>query len=99
MRRYRPNLVVKGSKPYAEDSWGQIRIVSVAFQAAKACGRCRVTTVDPDRGEFSGKDPLKTLAGYRYVDGEARFGQNLIHLQPGFLEVGDEVGIIDSSSD
>ena len=99
MRRFRPNHVVKESKPYSEDSWGQIRIGSVAFQVAKACGRCRVTTVDPDRGEFSGKDPLKTLAGYRYVDGETRFGQNLIHLQPGFLEVGDEVGIIDSSSD
>ena len=99
MRRFRSYLVVKGSKPYAEDSWAQIRIGSIVFQVAKACGRCRVTTVDPDRGEFSGKDPLKTLAGYRYVDGEARFGQNLIHLQPGFLEVGDEAGIIDPLSD
>ena len=95
MERFRPNLVVRGTAPFAEDDWKQIRIGNAAFHVAKPCSRCRMITVDPARGEFSGDNPLKTLASYRTVNGQALFGQNLIHHQPGRLQVGDEVTILD----
>ncbi len=94
MERFRPNLVVCGTAPFAEDDWKQIRIGNVGFHVAKPCSRCRMTTVDPARGEFSGNDPLKTLASYRTVNGQALFGQNLVHHQPGRLQLGDEVTIL-----
>jgi hypothetical protein len=95
MERFRPNLVIRGAAPFAEDDWRQIRIGNVVFQVAKPCSRCRVTTVDSARGEFSGKEPLKTLATYRNVSGKTLFGQNLIHRQVGRLQVGNEVSIVD----
>ena len=69
---------------------------SFKFQVAKPCSRCRVTTVDSARGEFSGKEPLKTLATYRNVNGKTLFGQNLIHRQAGRLQVGNQVSIVDA---
>ena len=34
MNRFRPNLVVTGFQPFAEDGWRRIRIGSVTFQVA-----------------------------------------------------------------
>ena len=96
MRRFRPNLVISGSEAFEEDRMKRIQIGEISFQVAKPCGRCRVTTVDPDRGEFSGKDPLKTLAGFRRQNGEALFGQNLIHEQQGRIRVGDSLKILEN---
>src|SRR5258708_3426367 len=44
--RFRPNLVVAGTAPHAEDSWKRIRIGAVEFEVAKPCTRCVFTTVD-----------------------------------------------------
>jgi uncharacterized protein len=46
MDRFRPNLVVSGSPPFAEDGWPRFRIGAIAFRAAGACKRCILTTVD-----------------------------------------------------
>src|SRR5271165_518008 len=43
MNRFRPNVVVAGGEPWAEDRWRRIRIGDVAFRVAKPCGRCVVT--------------------------------------------------------
>jgi len=68
MRRFRPNLVIAGSAPYAEDGWRRIRIGALTFQVVKPCSRCVVTTVDPDTGLAEGPEPLRTLATYRRRD-------------------------------
>ena len=94
MKRFRPNLVVKNTKPYEEDSWKKIKIGECEFNVAKPCSRCVLTTVDPETGEFSGKEPLRTLASYRKVNGNVMFGQNLIATITGKLEVGMLVEII-----
>ena len=94
MKRFRPNLVVKNTKPYEEDSWKKIKIGECEFNVAKPCSRCVLTTVDPETGEFSGKEPLRTLASYRKVNGNVMFGQNLIGTKMGKLEVGMTVEII-----
>ena len=94
MKRFRPNLVVKNTKPYEEDSWKKIKIGECEFNVAKPCSRCVLTTVDPETGEFSGKEPLRTLATYRKHNGNVLFGQNLIGTKMGKLEVGMTVEII-----
>jgi len=90
MNRFRPNFVVRGCGPYAEDGWSRLRIGSVPFRVAEACPRCAITTVDQRTGA-RGKEPLRTLATYRKSDGEVFFGRNLIHDALGTVRVGDPV--------
>ena len=97
MKRFRPNLVVKNTEPYAEDNWKKIRIGECEFQIVKSCSRCILTTVDPETGKFSGKEPLRTLAGYRKQNGNVQFGQNLIATINGKLSVGMPVEIVTQS--
>jgi MOSC domain-containing protein len=92
MDRFRPNLVVRGCGPYAEDGWDEIRAGGAVFRVAEACPRCAITTVDQGSGE-RGKEPLKTLATYRKSGGGVLFGRNLIHSSPGNLRVGDPVEV------
>jgi hypothetical protein len=97
MKRFRPNMVVKNTEPYAEDNWKKIRIGECEFKIVKSCSRCILTTVDPDTGKFSGKEPLHTLAGYRKQSGNVQFGQNLIATINGKLSVGMPVEIVTHS--
>jgi uncharacterized protein YcbX len=60
MNRFRPNLVISGCEPFAEDSWDSIRIGTIAFRVVKPCDRCIVTTVEQTTGIRS-KEPLQTL--------------------------------------
>lgn len=92
MRRFRPNLVVSGFGPWAEDGWRRIRVGATEFRVAKPCGRCVVTTVDQDTAEVS-KEPLRTLATFRKVGSKVLFGQNLIHDGEGVVRVGDRVDV------
>jgi uncharacterized protein YcbX len=93
MNRFRPNLVVTGCAPYAEDAWRKIRIGEVIFHLVKPCARCATTTVDQATG-MMGKEPLATLAQYRKQNGKVLFGQNLLHENPGTIETGQPVIII-----
>jgi uncharacterized protein len=90
MNRFRPNFVVRGCGPYAEDGWGRLRIGSVPFRVAEPCPRCAITTVDQETGA-RGKEPLRTLANYRKFDGEVFFGRNLIQDALGSVHLGDPV--------
>lgn len=94
MRRFRPNLVVAGAPAYAEDSWRRIAVGGIPMRVVKPCSRCAITTVDPQTGRFSGKEPLATLATYRKRGNQVYFGQNLIHEGQGRLCVGDRVIIL-----
>lgn len=96
MNRFRPNLVVEGSEAFAEDTWKRIMIGETEFHVVKPCERCVITTVDQERGEKVGKEPLKTLATYRNQNGNVLFGQNLIAEQAGgSIYVGDEIEVIE----
>ena len=94
MRRFRPNLVVAGAEPYAEDHWQRIRVGSVPMRVVKPCSRCVITTVDPDTGRRTGQEPLATLAKYRRRGKHVYFGQNVIHEGRGELVVGDMVEVL-----
>lgn len=110
MNRFRPNVVVEGSDPFAEDRWARVRIGEARFRVVKPCGRCVMTTVDQTRGEFDGKEPLKTMAEFRsakiafpktfesfgHGPNAVLFGENLIPENPGaVIRVGDEVEVLE----
>ncbi|MDX1657088.1 MAG: MOSC domain-containing protein, partial [Candidatus Competibacteraceae bacterium] len=97
MERFRPNIVVSGCQPYAEDDWKMVRLGEILVHPVKPCARCAITTVDQQRGEVAGKEPLRTLAGYRRGDkAKVLFGQNLIHkTKVGELRVGDPVVVLE----
>lgn len=92
MARFRPNLVVAGAPPHAEDGWRRIRIGAVAFDLPKPCTRCVFTTVDPASGTFDASgEPLQTLKAYRRGASGVTFGMNLIARGSGTVRVGDPV--------
>lgn len=94
MNRFRPNIVITGCEPFAEDNWQVIRIGPVDFKVAKPCARCVIITTNQETAETS-KEPLRTLATYRNLPGQGvMFGQNLIHHHLGTIRVGDAVTVI-----
>jgi len=93
MNRFRPNVVVRGVKPFAEDTWSRIQIGYTEMAIVKPCARCVVTTIDKETLTKS-KEPLKTLASYRTRNGGAMFGQNVIPLNEGRLKLGMNVEIL-----
>lgn len=93
MNRFRPNLVVRGCEPFAEDGWRRIRVGEVEMALVKPCARCNVPTIDQDSAE-SGKEPNTTLAKFRKINGKVMFGMNVIPITVGQIQVGDSVEII-----
>jgi uncharacterized protein YcbX len=95
MLRFRPNLVVAGTEPHAEDGWKRIRIGDVELDVVKSCTRCVFTTVDFERGERDPSgEPLRTLTQYRRSPNGVTFGQNLIPRKLGTVHVGDTVEVL-----
>ncbi|GAA5183097.1 MOSC domain-containing protein [Rugosimonospora acidiphila] len=96
MTRFRPNAVVDGAAPWAEDEWlgRRVRIGAVTFRVPKPCDRCVITTTDQETGA-RGREPLRTLARHRNVNQGLLFGVNLIPDGRGEIAVGDEVAVLD----
>nr|XP_018891553.3 mitochondrial amidoxime-reducing component 1 [Gorilla gorilla gorilla] len=99
---FRPNIVISGCDVYAEDSWDELLIGDVELKRVMACSRCILTTVDPDTGVMSRKEPLETLKSYRQCDPSERklygksplFGQYFVLENPGSIKVGDPVYLL-----
>ncbi len=103
MNRFRPNIVVGGCAPFAEDAWPRIRIGNAVLRNGGLCARCIVTTTDQFTGARAGKEPLKTLASFRRDPADptdVNFGVNLINetKQGGVIRVGDEVTLLSASA-
>lgn len=97
MTRFRPNVVVSGHPPWAEDDWRRLRIGNALFRAVKGCARCVITTIDPETGKRE-KDPLATLARIRRWGTGVWFGVNLVPDSPGAtIRIGDEVEILEAA--
>lgn len=91
IERFRPNVLVAGTAPYAEDDWRTLHAGDVALALVKPCARCVITTVDPARGRAAGPEPLRTLAEYRRAGSKVLFAQNAVVRAAGTLRVGDAV--------
>ncbi|TSE13407.1 MOSC domain-containing protein [Mesorhizobium intechi] len=96
MDRFRPNLVVSGFGPFAEDEWEAVRIGDLEFDAIGPCERCSMVSIDPSEPLQRGSpEPLSTLASYRRGEnGEVYFGQLLRPRYGGRVNVGDEVTVL-----
>ena len=78
VQRFRPNILLQGVAPYAEDAAGILEAGAARLQLTKACTRCAITTIDHHTGERTGAEPLATLKSYRF-DRDLRgvvFGRN-----------------------
>ncbi|HEX2133679.1 MAG TPA: MOSC N-terminal beta barrel domain-containing protein [Actinophytocola sp.] len=92
MARFRPNVVVAGLAPYAEDDVRVIEAGGLRMCWVKPDVRCKVTMVDQETGERAGPEPLRTLATFRREpEGGVSFGIKLRVESPGRLAVGDEL--------
>ncbi|KAG4213196.1 hypothetical protein ERO13_A01G039700v2 [Gossypium hirsutum] len=98
--RFRPNLVISGGEPYAEDGWRNLRIGNTYFSSLGGCNRCQMINFYQQTGQVKKtNEPLATLASYRRIKGKILFGI-LLRYDPGnkarldtnsWLKVGDEV--------
>ncbi|MFG2719132.1 MOSC domain-containing protein [Streptomyces sp. NPDC048416] len=93
MNRFRPNVVLDGTEPWAEDTWERIAVGEVSFRLAKPCGRCVITTTDQATAE-RGREPLRSLARHRRVGKALAFGVLVIPETTGILRVGDPVKVL-----
>jgi uncharacterized protein len=93
MNRFRPNLVVEGCDPFAEDDWKMVRIGPITFRVVKPCARCAITTVDQTTAA-TGREPLRTLATFRREGKKVLFGQNLVHNATGTLRADDPLKVL-----
>ncbi|GAB2286645.1 Molybdenum cofactor sulfurase [Dionaea muscipula] len=96
--RFRPNLVISGGKPYAEDGWTRVTIGSNNFISLGGCNRCQMINFEHQGGQvLKSKEPLATLASYRRSKGRILFGillrheNNNVPIQDSWLHVGQEV--------
>ncbi|XP_062095884.1 uncharacterized protein LOC133801653 [Humulus lupulus] len=86
INRFRPNIVVNGCEPFAEDLWREIRIDNFTFEGVKLCSRCKVPSINQETG-IAGPEPNETLKQTRSdkvlrpdkkQQGKVYFGQNMV---------------------
>jgi len=92
MNRFRPNIVFTGGTAFLEDEMREFTINGIQFTGVKPCARCPIPTIDQETASQS-KEPLKTLATYRFKNNKILFGQNLLHNGDGTINVGDVIDI------
>lgn len=90
---FRPNIVGRGGEPQAEHGMYEGMMGEVRFVQPKPCTRCPVTTVDQEKGERRGTEPLSALSTYKRWSrtGELIFGENALPLNSGVVRVGDDI--------
>ncbi|MGC7590126.1 MOSC domain-containing protein [Bisgaard Taxon 46] len=96
MQQFRPNIVIDGELPFAEQEWQKIQIGEVTFIHSKPCERCVLTTRNPHNAEMHPKmEPFRTLKKINPNEkGKPLFGVNLIPLNSGVIYVGDEIKLL-----
>jgi ferredoxin-NADP reductase/uncharacterized protein YcbX len=97
---FRPNFVVDGVLPHAEDNWHRLRIGELELESMGGCPRCMMTTLKPGSGlRDLSAEPMKTLAAYRQLqDGNILFGQYYKISKPGLVTRGDRLEILETQS-
>ncbi|MGJ7462530.1 MOSC domain-containing protein [Halomonas sp. MA07-2] len=100
MSRFRPNLVIEGAEPFAEDGWRELAAADGRWRLGlrKPCQRCGITAVDQQSGEIHVPgEPLRTLVEMnRRLAPGGYFGQNAILLagEETTLAVSDDLAAV-----
>jgi len=86
--RFRPNVLLGGCAPYAEDGIASLSAGDLTLRLVKPCTRCSIPSVDQSTGELQGDEPMRTLRTYRWDKAlrGVKFGQNAIVDGSGWLE-------------
>lgn len=92
--RFRANLVVAGSEPFAEDGWTRVSVGGVVLRKVADASRCVITTLDPVT-LAQGREPLATMARTRRRGRGLRFAIHLVPESTGVVRVGDEVTVLE----
>ena len=105
--RFRPNLVVRGTEPWVEDSWSSVRIGAAELRCTLPWPRCEIPQVDQVTGQRH-REPAKVLRAHRWctdaptlngdlrrlVEGSGLFGVGCsIGPAGATLRVGDDVTV------
>lgn len=79
MERFRPNIVLEGLAPWAEDHIDTLVLGDVTLRLVKPCTRCAIPSVDQRTGE-RGADPLPVLRPFRFNKAllGITFGENAV---------------------
>jgi uncharacterized protein YcbX len=99
-RRFRMNVGIEGTEPFAEDGWlgRDVRLGDAVVRPADHVGRCAVTTQDPDTGvpDFPTLQVLQRLRGdISSPHEDLPCGVWAEVVGPGTLRLGDEVGPVE----
>jgi uncharacterized protein YcbX len=94
MERFRPNIVVSGCKPYAEDGWRLLKIGELTLRIVKPCSRCVIPSIDIATAE-RGDEPTRTLLKYRKRDNKVYFGQNAVIGGEGEISKGMAIEVLE----
>ncbi len=94
-RRFRMLIGIESLEPHEEDRWigRHVEIGAATVRPLAHCGRCAVTTQDPDTGAVT-LDTLRVLRGYRgdvETEEPLPFGVWGEVVTPGRVRVGDPV--------
>lgn len=91
--RFRPNLVIDGADPHAEDAWRALRIGDSVINLVKPCSRCAVPSIDQQTAR---RDTAinRVLASYRRREGAIYFGMNALGPEGAAFAVGDSVEVL-----
>lgn len=110
MDRFRPNLVVAGAEPWAEDTWDRFDIGGASLRGIVPWPRCTIPQVDQQTAERH-KEPAKVLKKHRWctsapsipgdfraiVEGNGLFGMACTIGPIGArITVGDQVTVVSS---
>ncbi len=90
-RRFRSNIVVSGTAPWAELGWtGRVRVGEVVFDVQRPIGRCAAITANPDTGERDAR--LLRVLTTEFGQDEPTLGILLLPAAGGgVIRVGDEI--------
>lgn len=87
IHRWRGNLCLEGSEPWAEEAWvgRHIRVGGAVLAVRERITRCKATTADPDTGRVT----ADTLGALQSNFGHTDFGVYAVVVESGPVAVGD----------
>ncbi|PLB55415.1 MOSC-domain-containing protein [Aspergillus steynii IBT 23096] len=108
IERFRPNIIIRGSTPWTEDSWKLVRISgasssssSLVIDVVARCARCQVPNVNPDTADKHKTQPWNTLMKYRRIDEgityKPCFGMLSAPRNEGAIEVGMKFEVLEET--
>lgn len=96
MQRFRPNIVLDGDEPFAEDGWAVVEVGvgddAVRLRVPKPADRCVMTMIDPAT-LATGPEPIRTLSRHRRPVDVTLFAVFAIPDGSGTIRVGDPVRV------